>query len=335
MWWVLAAATLVIGGFVFAGHVTRINAVFAEYGHVPFEDWWNASNTADRLLAGRPLYHPAQLSGPYYGPDYTLDGLAYPPPSAVMFIPFRGAPVGLILWLVLNVGALATGLLAILRSELGSLAGRAVPFVVGGLLMFPPFAVGVMWANLNVGLAGLFAWCWVERARWTSVGAGVGAVLKIYPGVLAVFRTRTDGRAMPIAGALLSALGISVLTLPLVGIDAWRDFATALANTRPVCLTDSSSAMCLVEGPLGLTEARLVVTAGCLFLVAMSVLVRNKAWAYTLLAAGLMIPVPDLHFHYWIFAYVAGTAIISNTVALWIRAHRPASASTIAARPWR
>src|SRR5688572_12873746 len=177
-WWILGAAAIVLGAVAFAAHVERIGAVLAQFGHVPFEDWWNASNAADRLLAGQPVYHPDQLAGAYNGPDYTLTGFAYPPPAAVLFIPFRGLGAGLALWHLVNIGLLLSGLAAILRAELGGSAGRALPLVIGGLLAFPPFATGVMWANVNVGLAGLFAWSWAERARWTAAGMGVGALLK-------------------------------------------------------------------------------------------------------------------------------------------------------------
>lgn len=314
LWSLLGVAVLAMGVVLFAAHVAGIASVFAEYGHVPFEDWWNASNAADRLLTGKPLYHAEQLEGPYFGPAYTLSGLAYPPPAAVLFVPFRGAPFGLALWLSANVGLLATGLLAILRNELGAAANRAMPFVVGGLLAFPPFAVGVMWANLNVGLAGLFAWSWVERSRWTAAGAGLGALLKLYPAAVAVWRTRTDGFVRPILTAAVVAAGISAVTLPIVGLDAWTDFATAFTNTRPVCTTEMSSVVCLLDGPLGFPGARVATSVLALILVFASSFVPNKSWAYAIVMAGMMFAVLDVHFHYWIFAYVAVTAIVSKAI---------------------
>jgi hypothetical protein len=315
-WTAIGIAVLVVGCVIFVGHVARIAAVFSEFGHVPFEDWLNASNTADRLLAGESLYHPEQLSGPYFGPDYTLDGLAYPPPSAVFFVAFRGAPLGLLLWLAMNVGLLVAGLVAIVRSELGPLAARSMPFVLAGLLAFPPFAVGVMWANLNVGLAGLFALCWVERARWTAVGAGLGALLKVYPGLLAVWRIRSDGPVRPLAAAAIAAGGISALTLPIVGFDEWAHFVTALSNTRPVCMEGSMSAACAIQNWLEPAQARLLATLLSVAIVAASALVRHKGAGYALLMLGLFVGVPDLHFHYWIFVYVAATAVIANVFRL-------------------
>lgn len=312
-WWILGLLAVVLGSLVFIGHVSRIGAVFDEWSVPPFGDWWNASNTADRLLRGGAIYDARQLSGVYLQPDLTFDGFAYPPAAAVLFIPFRGAEVGLPLWLVVNVGLLVTGLVAIVRSEIPSPAWPAVLVAIGGLLAFPAFAAGVMWANVNVGLAGLFAWCWVDRARWSAFGSGIGAMIKLFPAAQAIWRVRTDGWRSPVRDLVISTLGLIVITLPIVGFDAWTDFVRAMANSRPGCGIPST--FCVVDNFLGVMVARAVTLGAFIMLTLLSLRVTNKAWSYTLLLVAMFIAVPDLHFHYWIYLYVAMTATIANVVA--------------------
>lgn len=331
-WFLVGVVTLVVGAAIFGIHVALWLRVETQYGHPLFEDWWNASNAADRLLSGSYIYNPIQLAGPYLGPSLTLEGFAYPPPAAALFILFRGLPLGLVLWLSLNVGLLISGLAAVVRAELGAYSGRAMPFMLAGLLAFPAFANGLMWANLNVGLAGLFAWSWVERARWTALGSGIGGLLKIYPAAIALWRVRSDGWVSPLAQAVVIAAGICVATLPFVGVESWRDFATAISNSQPACLTENASLVCVLKDGLGTSGARLVASiAAALIVLAAAVVIPNKPWAFALMVIGIVAAAPDIHYHYWIFAYVAFVAITAHFLRL--RLERTGSSLPRQARP--
>ena len=116
-----ALALSVVACFV---GVLRAGLLLAPSDRV-FVDWITYANAVDRFVSGQSLFAPQQLSGPYFLPDVVRAGYAYPPPSIFVFMPFATYPVGLIGWIVLNVGLLVTGLLAVGRKEMG----RVTPVV--------------------------------------------------------------------------------------------------------------------------------------------------------------------------------------------------------------
>ncbi|MDQ4034388.1 MAG: DUF2029 domain-containing protein [Chloroflexota bacterium] len=279
-----------------------------------FDDWRTYANAVDRWMSGEPIYAPAQVAGPYQLRDSLLTGFTYPPPAVPMFLPFAAGTNGLIAWISINLGAFLLGLMAILRRELGRLDPQAIGVTLIALAAFPPFSNAVVSGNLNLGIAGLLAWLWVLRADGlTASMAGIGSTLKVFPGLIAAWPARRDGwRSVAVSAGV--AVALSLLTLPLVGSDAWSDFVHALRNAQPECSPQSLSIACGLQGLVGPAVARLLGIGVAILLVIAVVRARSRFVAYAALAGALLAPVVDMHPHYWLFAWVVAFVGVARVV---------------------
>lgn len=277
-------------------------------------DWYAYAYGTERVLAGESLYIAEQLAGPYSLPAVTPEGYIYPPPSALLFLPFTvGSGIGLWAWIVGNLALLVTGLAAVLWREVGSVRPIALSLVLLGLCVPIPtpagFAMplvnGVLASNVNVGLAGLLALCWATGSRrgWIPYVAAVGAAFKMFPGALALWAVRRRGwRALLIAVGVTAAIG--VVTLPLVGLEEWRRFFLALSNAEPTCTGGRSSVACLAQPFLGTSLAKAAGIVVGLLVLGAAMLVRAEFPAFVLLTLGMLAPLADGHQHYLLFIYV-------------------------------
>jgi hypothetical protein len=286
-----------------------------------FADWLTYANAVDRMLSGGQIYAPEQLSGTYVLVGVTLFGYAYPPSSVPLFIPFASYPLGLWAWLTLNVGLLITGLYAILGRELGRVRPLEFAAVLFGLALIRGFSDGVSFGNASVGLAGLFAWCWVIGRGRTTIGglAGLGATIKLVPGTLIFWSTpRTFVRV--VLSAFVVAVVLAVLTLPLVGIDAWLDYMKALSYSEPACAVDSTpnSVACLLKPVVGIGASKAAGIALALLAGVLAIAVRSPLLSFALVSLAWLAPVTDLHFHYYLVLYVVAVAAF----ATWLRRRR-------------
>lgn len=277
-------------------------------------DWYAYAFGTERVLSGASLYIAEQLAGPYSLPSVTPQGYIYPPPSALLFLPFSiGSDIGLTAWIVANIALLVLGLAAVLRRELGAvrpiglslvLLGLCLPVPIpGGLLR--PLINGVLASNVNVGLAGLLALCWAAGSRraWIPYAAAFGAAFKIFPGALVLWAVRRHG-PRPLILAIGLTAAICLVTLPLAGIEEWQRFFLALSNAEPTCTEGRSSIACLAQPLIGTSLAKAAgVVVGALFLGA-AVLVRAEFPAFVLLTLGMLAPLADGHQHYLLFIYV-------------------------------
>lgn len=294
-----------------------------------FDDWLTYAHTGERLLSGSSIYAPMQLSGPYALPGATLIGYAYPPSSVPLFFPFMSYPAGLVAWLTLNVGLLVTGLYAIVGRELGRVRPLEFALVLFGLALMRPFYEGVAIGNASVGLAGVLAWCWVIGRDRASIGylAGLGATIKVVPGVLVFWSTpRTFPRVL--LNALAVGFALFVLTLPIVGIHSWVDYATALSYSQPACGATSfwfpSSVACAFQPLIGIGAAKLAGIALALVAGGLAVGSRSPLLAFALVTFAWLAPVTDLHAHYLLVIYV----LIVTACASWLGGRRRKAAAT-------
>lgn len=297
--------------------------IFAPVGRT-FADWLTYVHAVERLLAGAPIYPPEQLTGPYVLVNVTLFGYAYPPSSVPLFIPFASYPVGLVAWLTLNVGALITGLYAILRHELGRVRPLEFAVVLLGLTFLRGFAEGVAFGNASVGVAGLLAWCWVIGRGRTPVGvlAGIGGTIKLVPGMVVFWATRETFPRVLLTVVVVGG-ALALVTLPLVGIQSWFDYARALSLSVPACGVDPpTSFACNLQPFLGVGPAKLAGIVIALVAGGLAVLARSPLLAFALVVIAWLSPVTDLHYHYLLVVYVL--AVVAAVT--WLkRRRRPAS----------
>lgn len=284
-----------------------------------FDDWRTYAFAVERWLSGAPIYAPVQVAGPYELRDTLLTGFTYPPAAVPLFLPFSLGEPGLVAWLAANLGGFLLGLFAVLRREVGSVSPVAVGLTLLALAAFPPFSNAVVSGNLNLGIAGLMAWAWASDAHGRMVvSAGVGSIMKIFPGLVAAWPARAAGvRAIP--WAVVVAVALAAASVPLVGLDAWRDFAAALANARPECSPQSISIGCGLAGLVGPSAAQLTGIAVSLVLVLAVLLVRSRYAAYVALGGAMLAPVVDMHPHYWLFAWTVAYVGVVRIVGRRVR----------------
>jgi hypothetical protein len=294
--------------------VLQADATRRAIGAVQWLDWLTYANAAERFFTGGRLYDSVQLAGPYLLPHVVLIGYAYPPPSVFLVAPFAGGVTGLVTWPLLNACLLVSGVTAILRVSMRLSLPWALALTAMSLSFYSPFANGMAAGNINVGLAGLFAWSWVlhERRKWLGAVAGLVSLTKVFPGFLVAWSWRSHGWSQ-FRDAALVAGGISLVTLPLVGVDSWADFVRAIANAKPGCAPQTVSFACTLGPVIGSDAARVIGIAIGLAAFAGAMVVRSPFVAFALVGFAMLAPVADMWIHYWLFPYVvivAGLAYV-------------------------
>jgi hypothetical protein len=269
-------------------------ALMANESHSPpWVDWATYSNALDRLLHGGSVYDPRQLAGAYHLLDMSTNGAfgyAYPPASLVLFAPFANQPIGLCLWLALNIGLLVSGVFAILRRELKDDAVLYLGVAILPVILWVGFIEGVTAGNVTVGLSGVLAWAWaIGRIRVPPIAVAVMGIAKVFPATL-VFWTTPSRLLRSLVAAGLIAGGFILVTLPFIGVSVWLDFFRAMGNAQPNCESYGSSVTCLLAPTVGIAVAKMaaVAIAGALGLGA--VFVRNDLIAFTMVALSWVVP---------------------------------------------
>lgn len=299
----VAALAVAFRAVQFAALTTQI-----QWGY-DFSAYWSA---ADRLLNGDALYTAAQLAGPYAPQQQYL--YLYPPPFALALTPlaavFSDYRAAAWVWTALGFLILVGSVLAVHRSErLGEryqlLAGRGRWLLVAGAVAFPPVVGELVLGNVHLLLLGLLTLAWLGIRHGTSGGewvsglaGGVAAVIKVFPGVLALWFVLAR-RFRAAAGMVLGAAAVALIALPFTGVEPWLQYPTVLANlSAPSDTTDTLAPTVWLAGPLGFTIARIVVTVVGLALIAWSArsldLVRSFAVAVTV----SVLIAPALYHHY-------------------------------------
>ena len=300
--------------------------------NVLFVDWYTYAEAVQRLLHGMPLYAPQQLAGPYGLPAVAGFGFAYPPSAVPLLVPFASWPIGTWAWMTVNVAALVSGFAAVLRREFGRLDPIALAACTLGLALFFPFGVGIATLNANVGLAGLYAWTWaLQDSSVLGPLIGVGGALKILP-FAALGVTPKGSRAQTIALAAAVLLVLVVVSLPLAGIGAWKDYPLALSNSVPACAGRLPAIACTLA-PLGAGTAKVagLAVAAAAFLGAW--LVRSRLLAFALAGLAWLAPVTDMQYHYLLILYVVLVVALAHVSGrlLTQRSTRAAQATRVAA----
>jgi hypothetical protein len=281
----------------------------------PFADWRTYENAAVRLLSGEAIYAPEQLSGPYHLTDVLLVGYAYPPASVPLMIPFQGYPLGLAAWIIVNLGALLTALWAVVSRAWPTYRLLVFAFVLVGLAFYLPFKEGILPMTTNIGLAGAVGWVSIGLTpRQAGTIGGVLTIVKVFAGALSL---GTAGPKLPAIGSAVVVAGLLVVaSLPMVGLDSWFDFGTALTTAVPDCAGANYSIACTLGPSLGFQFASMlgVLVGGT---AAMAMLACRQAFLLSVLAAvAIMAPANNLHIHFWIITYVLGVVCLARITVL-------------------
>jgi hypothetical protein len=261
-----------------------------------------------RVLDGGPLYDMRpELTG-------ELGFFYYPPPFALVAIPFALLPLvpATWLWVAVLMAAFLGGvaLMPVARTvkwAIVLLAGLSWPFVYAlklgqvGAILFLAFVVG---------------WRWLRDDRALGASAAVGAAVKLQPGLVLAWAL-VRGRWRAVAWGVL-ALGVLALAATvLVGIAAWSDYLelTLRASdriTHPQSV--SFGAMAFRAGAsVELASAIQLVS----FVAVVGVVLAGIRWAteeasYISLVAASQLLSPTLWDHYAVVLLVPATWLLNR-----------------------
>jgi alpha-1,2-mannosyltransferase len=214
----LAAIAVSLGSGVLALAVTPADLLgydFAAY-----------LEAARRLTSGTPLYDLSVAETGGFGFYY------YPPPFAVLLIPFLALPaaIGPWVWAGLLYLAFVAGVLAMpVRADIRWLTllvfGLSWPFVYS-------LKLGQVGPLLVLGFA--LGWRWLDRPIGLGLSIAFGTVVKLQPALLVLWAV-VVGRWRAAAVALIALVVAAVIVVPLAGPGAWADFVTlVLRVSQPV-----------------------------------------------------------------------------------------------------
>lgn len=208
----MAAVLAVIGAYIAYGLRTASYTLGCD-----FLAYYNAAN---HWLAGQPIYDLAVSS------TGTCGTFQYPPPFVLLSAPFTafGFATGTWLWIAFLIACWAVGTAIIPVRE----ATRLTVLLLGAIGW--PLIFGIRIGQVTPVLYLVFAVAWrnLERPVWLGASVAVGALLKLQPGLLAVWLlARREWRALIVAGVVGA---IVVVVAALVGLWDWVGFLTLLRS---------------------------------------------------------------------------------------------------------
>lgn len=175
------------------------------------------------------MYPDFQLDQPFeLGKTAWGAGCVYPPPAALLGVPFvfLGEPLGFAAFTTIAGMALGSVVYAIGRRE--GLGGRGAALLMAGILCSGPAIESLMTGQANTLVAvGLgLAWLFPRTSGYLAV---TGGFLKVFPILMLSWAARVRA---PMFGPVVLGAGIAVTSLVVFGFDSWLDFARTLANGR-------------------------------------------------------------------------------------------------------
>jgi alpha-1,2-mannosyltransferase len=205
---------------------------------------------AARLLAGEPLYDPALVAVPFLaeGPGLYL----YPPPFAALMVPVAALlpdpAVANLAWSILGAASIVAAVALLARGSGARPTRLAVLALV--IAAFPPTVQELVMGNVHLQLLLLLAIAVAGARRddragdlLAGVAIGLAAIVKLYPLALLAWFVLAR-RPWPLVSAAATIAVVALATLPVVGVDAWRDYLAVMGNMSPlVSIPDATQAV--------------------------------------------------------------------------------------------
>ena len=235
---------------------------------------------ATRVLDGQRLYDPSVVVTGGFGLFY------YPPPFVLAIVPFALVPpaVATWLWLAVSVAMLVAGICLLPVAP----TVRWITLLLAGLSW--PVAYALKLGQVGPLLLFLFAiaWRWLDRPLAAGAAGGIGAIVKIQPGIVLVWALLTRRFAAVAAGGAIVVVASLAATVVLGGVGVWQDYVALLRNvsdpiTTPHNFTPGATAY--QAGVPAAIAAAIQLTSSVLVVVAVVVAaVRTRADASLLVA---------------------------------------------------
>jgi hypothetical protein len=274
---VAAAAVVAVSAMV----LTDVAALWTQ----PLRDIEIYLKAGDAWRAGAPPYMRVPLvEAPEDLSNYPF---LYPPLTLPLFGALSALP------LPLAVGIWISGSVALLVAGL-RMVGVGWRWCLL-LLLWPPVVQGLHVGNVAIPLFFLFA----IAVRWPPALA-IAPLFKIYSGIASLWLLRREHwAALVVGGLLVAALGLA--TLPLVGVELWRDWLVALGAYQV--------SQQILPNLYGFGLARnlpwLVVGAIGLIVAVLALRARERRDQLARLGVATVVSSPSLFSHGWLIALPA------------------------------
>ncbi|KUN32344.1 hypothetical protein AQJ11_02090 [Streptomyces corchorusii] len=322
---------------------------------VSFAAFWAAQRAAHVSMIDLMVYRAEGATVRAGGDLYALRATAahlpttYPPFAALLFTPLPLLDTALLRALA-TAGNLAL-LVVFVRLSLklvGHARGETVWWVAAPAVWCEPVWTTVRYGQINLLLAVLVLWDLTRRPeggsdRWTGVGLGLAAAVKLTPALFPVFLLATGvvarlrgGRGEPwlrhARGAAVAFAGATLLAAAVLPYDSWRFWTRTLFRASRVGHAEDTANQAL-RGVL----ARLLHTPepgalwiACVAVVAvlgLAVAVRaelrgQRAWAVCVCAVTALLISPVSWTHHWVWC-------VPLVLLLWTRGRRAAAVGTL------
>lgn len=277
-------------------------------------DYLSYAAGGQRMLDGLPIYPAFQLAGPFPLAAAAWGvGFVYPPPAAMVSVPFAllGGTLGYAVFTAVSAAGLAFVAFRIARGE--GLSTMAATLCAVAILLSAPSIESLATGQANTGIAALLgaSWVWRRRSGYIAV---LGAFVKLFPlaGLFWTFRTRS-----PIIRPVLLALVLFAAFVAFFGIDVWRDFARTMSNGKTSALGFFPAPRQVLDPILGEASSALAAYAAAGVLLLASVRVRSDRLAFALVSFGMIVPAPDWYMHYMLIPLVGLLPWLARLAAGW------------------
>ncbi|MEO3925637.1 glycosyltransferase 87 family protein [Micromonosporaceae bacterium B7E4] len=269
------------------------------------------------------------------GTDGIALGFTYPPFAALLFQPLvpLGVPVAVGVWTFTSVLALLAAVRLTLRVTGVPPERRALATLAGAAAALPMFAVS---GHLQVGQVGLFLMLLVlldlagdHRRRWSGLGVGIAAGIKLTPLVFVVYllatgRFRAAGTAV---GGFAATVALGFAWRPDDSVRFWTGalFDTSRVTADPRTILNQSLAGALARltdsadpGTSWLPVALLVATLGMAVAAYCARAGEQLLGVLACATTGVLVSPVSWH-HHWVWCV---PALVLLAVRSWRRRSR-------------
>ncbi|AGF63498.1 hypothetical protein SHJGH_3833 [Streptomyces hygroscopicus subsp. jinggangensis TL01] len=322
---------------------------------VSFAAFWAAQRAAHVSMIDLMVYRAEGATVRAGGDLYALRATAahlpttYPPFAALLFTPLPLLDTALLRALA-TAGNLAL-LVVFVRLSLklvGHARGETVWWVAAPAVWCEPVWTTVRYGQINLLLAVLVLWDLTRRPeggsdRWTGVGLGLAAAVKLTPALFPVFLLATGvvarlrgGRGEPwlrhARGAAVAFAGATLLAAAVLPYDSWRFWTRTLFRASRVGHAEDTANQALrgvlarllhtpEPGALWMTCVAVVAVLG-LAVAVRAELRGQRAWAVCVCAVTALLISPVSWTHHWVWC-------VPLVLLLWTRGRRAAALGTL------
>lgn len=200
---------------------------YARTGNLGF-DYKAYDLAVDHLLAGQTMYDPTATETGSFGLFF------YPPPFAVMVIPFALLPTDIGVW-AWTAFLVAATLVAIWLMPVSSRV-RFVVLLLAALSWPLVYAISLGQVGPLILLTFAAGWRWMASPARLGLSIAIGGAIKIQPAILVGWAVLT-GRLRAAVIAVVAGLALAAVATLIAGPSSWFEEASLLGRVSKPVLT--------------------------------------------------------------------------------------------------